>query len=200
MQLIERVRLYNDSDARPRNGKMIAPPLHYWNEYIYGMWNLGNDYRSRSTLYGSYPNGYLKRISTMFPDKKDVLHLCSGTIPAGNYFRIDLVKRLEDDNDPKYIIGDVHELSTIFSKNKFDLIYADIPYSVEDAEHYGPPMVKRNITFNECFKVMKKGGFLVWLDQVLPQYKKSEFDKVGEIGLSRSTNHRFREITIFRKR
>ena len=54
--------------------------------------------------------------------------------------------------------------------------------------------------FNECYKIMKKGGILIWGDQVLPQYKKVEFDIIGRIGMVKSTNHRFRVITIFKKK
>jgi len=60
-------------------------------------------------------------------------------------------------------------------------------------------MVKRNVVFKECFKVLKEGGILIWLDQVLPNYKKIEFKIIGRIGMVKSTNHRFRVITIFQK-
>ena len=79
------------------------------------------------------------------------------------------------------------------------LTLADPPYSIEDCDHYGCCMVKRNIVLKECYKVLEKGGILIWLDQVLPNYKKIEFDIIGRIGMVKSTNHRFRVITIFRK-
>jgi hypothetical protein len=77
---------------------------------------------------------------------------------------------------------------------------ADPPYSIEDCDHYGCCMVKRNIVFKECFKIIKKDGFLIWLDQVLPNYKKIEWDIVARIGMVKSTNHRFRVITVFKKK
>ena len=61
-------------------------------------------------------------------------------------------------------------------------------------------MIKRNIVFKECLKVLKKDGYLIWLDQVLPNYKKDEWDIVGRIGMVKSTNHRFRVVTIFKKK
>jgi len=60
-------------------------------------------------------------------------------------------------------------------------------------------MVKRNIVFKQAYNVLKKGGFLIWLDQVLPNYKKTEFNIIGRIGMVKSTNHRFRVVTIFQK-
>ena len=61
-------------------------------------------------------------------------------------------------------------------------------------------MIKRNKVFNECYNVLKKDGILIWLDQVLPQYKKTNFKIIGRIGMVKSTNHRFRVITIFQKK
>ena len=61
-------------------------------------------------------------------------------------------------------------------------------------------MVKRNKVLKECVKVLKSEGHLVWLDQVLPMYRKNELETVGYIGMVKSTNHRFRVITFFQKK
>lgn len=37
------------------------------------------------------------------------------------------------------------------------------------------------------------------LDQVLPMYRKDQFCVEGVIGMVKSTNHRFRVMTIFKK-
>ncbi|MCY4120418.1 MAG: hypothetical protein OXG72_05795, partial [Acidobacteria bacterium] len=47
---------------------------------IVGTWLMGNNYRSNSPIYGGYPNGYLKRIRALFPDKSSTLHLFSGQV------------------------------------------------------------------------------------------------------------------------
>mgnify|MGYP003329644360 CR=1 FL=1 len=52
----------------------------------------------------------------------------------------------------------------------------------------------------DIHRVLNKGGVLIWLDQVLPNYKKTDFDIIGRIGMVKSTNHRFRVITIFKKK
>ena len=49
-------------------------------------------------------------------------------------------------------------------------------------------------------RVDPAGAHVVWLDQVLPMYRKSCFDQEAVIGMWKSTNHRFRGITIFRRR
>jgi hypothetical protein len=162
---------------------------------ICGTWVMGNNYRVKSTYYGGYPAGYLKRIKALFPDKESVLHLFSGKVDT------DIIpgKRIDinPDREPD-VVGDAHKLGEYF-KEEFDLILSDPPYSIEDCDHYGTIMVKRNTVLKQAYKVLKKGGHLVWLDQVLPQYRKIELKPVGYIGMVKSTNHRFRVITIFEK-
>ena len=166
------------------------PSLFLSNNQILGIWVMGNNYTTKSNLYGAYPHGYLERIYALFPlIPQKSLHLFSGSLEDN-----------EDYDKVDYNTGiNAEEMSDILPHNFYERIYADPPYSVEDCERYGCCMVKRNIVFKECFKIMKQGGVLVWLDQVLPQYKKTEFKILGRIGMVKSTNHRFRVITIFKK-
>jgi len=168
------------------------PPLVCTDRWLYGVWMIGNDYRNKTTFYGAYPARYLDRVMSMFPDAQDILHLFSGSLPEGNYTRFDMVQEAD-------VQGDAHELSAHFPPESFDLILADPPYSNEDAVRYGTPMVNRNIVVKECYKILKPLGFLVWLDCVLPMYRKEQFSLIGTIGLIRSTNHRFRVVSIFRR-
>ena len=168
------------------------PPLAYTDRWFYGVWMIGNDYRNKTTFYGAYPARYLDRVMSMFPDAKDILHLFSGSVPKGNYTRFDLIQKAD-------VQGDAHKLSTYFQPESFDLILADPPYSGEDANRYGTPMVNRNIVVKECYKILQPQGFLVWLDCVLPMYRKDQFELIGTIGLIRSTNHRFRVVSVFRR-
>jgi hypothetical protein len=161
------------------------------NRWISGIWVLGNDYRG-SGYYGAYPPNYLKRVLALFPDAAKVLHLFSGSLPPGNYVRFDL-------NGQGDVAGDAHDLASYFRPNQFDLVLADPPYSSEDAENYGSPLIKRNRVLAECVKVLQPGGFVVWLDQVLPMFRKCELHLCGAIGIVRSTNHRFRVASFFRK-
>jgi hypothetical protein len=70
---------------------------------------------------------------------------------------------------------------------------------VEDAERYQTTMIKRNGVMR-ALQRLRTGAHVVWLDQVLPMYRKSAFDIEGVIGMVKSTNHRFRVVTIFRRR
>ena len=83
--------------------------------------------------------------------------------------------------------------------DRYDLVLADPPYSVEDADHYRTTMVKRNVVMR-ALQRLPIGAHVVWLDQVLPMYRKDCFEQEAAIGMWKSSNHRFRGITIFRRR
>lgn len=163
---------------------------------LYGIWFGGNNYRNKTAYHGAYPFNYLARVTSMFPDAQRVLHLFSGSLPKDpGYTRFDLREDIDAD-----VHGNAEELSTHFADDSFDIIYADPPYTGEDADRYGTPMVNRNKVVRQTYAVLESGGYLVWLDMVLPMYRKDELELMGVIGLVRSTNHRFRNVVIFRKR
>lgn len=60
-------------------------------------------------------------------------------------------------------------------------------------------MVKRNVVMKALAK-SQSGTHVVWLDQVLPMYRKDEWEVEAVIGMVKSTNHRFRVIVVFRRR
>ena len=161
---------------------------------IVGTWIMGNDYRVSSGYYGGYPAGYLKRIKALFPDKSDVLHIFSG--------KVDLVNLPGDTVDinnglnPTYT-DDAQTLQHV-PLDRYDLILADPPYSEDDALRYGTTMVKRTKVMR-ALQSVSGGTHIVWLDQVLPMYRKDIFAIDAVIGMVKSTNHRFRVVTIFRR-
>lgn len=183
MNLKDRVNNYHTK--YPNYSKLIIN-----RDCIEGMWVMGNNYTTKTSLYGAYPHGYLDRIHSLFPlIPGKTLHLFSGSLPdSPDYDKVDYNTGL-----------DAETFSEIIPHDTYELILADPPYSVEDCERYGCCMVKRNVVFKQAYNVLKKGGYLIWLDQVLPNYKKTDFKIEGRIGMVKSTNHRFRVITIFKK-
>jgi hypothetical protein len=161
---------------------------------VVGTWIMGNDYRVKSAYYGGYPAGYLRRVRALFPDKRRVLHLFSG--------KVDLAALPGDTVDinadlgPTYV-DDAQKLENV-PLDTYDLILADPPYSVEDAERYQTTMIKRNAVMR-ALQGVAAGTHIVWLDQVLPMYRKDAFAIDAVIGMVKSTNHRFRVVTIFRR-
>ena len=162
---------------------------------VVGTWIMGNDYRVKSTYYGGYPAGYLRRIRALFPDKRQVLHLFSGRVDLDAFpgDTVDINPKLK----PTYV--DNAQTLTRVPLDRYDLVLADPPYSVEDADHYQTTMVKRNVVMR-ALQRLSIGAHVVWLDQVLPMYRKDAFEQEAAIGMWKSTNHRFRGITIFRRR
>lgn len=162
---------------------------------IVGTWIMGNNYRVKSEYYGGYPAGYLRRVKALFPDKINILHLFSGKVDK-SIIPGDTVD-INSDLEPDYV-DDAQTLEKV-PLESYDLVMADPPYSVEDAERYQTTMVKRNKVMAALGARLTLGCHVVWLDQVLPMWKKVEFDLVGVIGIVKSTNHRFRVVTIFQR-
>ena len=161
---------------------------------IVGIWIMGNDYRVKSEYYGGYPAGYLRRVQALFPDKTRALHLFSGKVNLETFpgDTVDINPALA----PTYV-DDAQTLTQVPLEN-YDLVLADPPYSVEDAEHYQTTMIKRNVVMR-ALQRLPAGAHVVWLDQVLPMYRKDFFVIDAVIGMVKSTNHRFRVVTIFRR-
>lgn len=186
----DRIKSYTDATGFPLS-LFIAEDGR-----VVGTWIMGNNYRVKSTFYGGYPAGYLRRIKALFPEKKNVLHLFSGKVDTQAF-----PGRTVDINEaykPDYV-EDAHTLTRV-PLEQFDLVLCDPPYSVEDCDHYQTTMVKRNVVMRALGARLKKGTHVVWLDQVLPMYRKDQFKLEGVVGMVKSTSHRFRVVTIFRKK
>jgi hypothetical protein len=168
---------------------------------LVGTWILGNDYRVKSEYYGGYPNTYLPRVRSLFPEKKRTLHLFSGMVDTaafpGDTVDMSLDLALRHPVGGTHYTDDAQTLKRV-PLDTYDLVLADPPYSVEDAEHYQTSMVKRNKVFQSLAR-LSPGTHVVWLDQVLPMWRKDTFDLIGVVGIVRSTNHRFRVMSVFRR-
>lgn len=162
---------------------------------IVGTWILGQNYTVKSGFYGGFPHGYLSRIKALFPDKNKVLHVFSGkvdlTIMPGDTVDIN------GDLQPTFV-DDAQTLERV-PLERYDLVTGDPPYSVEDAERYQTTMVKRNLVMAALGARLPTGAHVVWLDQVLPMFRKDQFSIEAVIGMVKSTNHRFRVVTVLGK-
>lgn len=192
--IAQRAEYYNSAFA-------AFPASHLWvrqekgREVLYGIWQLGNDYRNPTRYYGAYPKGYLTRVMALFPDMwgDETLHLFSGSLPPGNYLRCDLTQDCE-------LPGSAYDLPEMLGGcPAFRLILADPPYSEEDAKKYSTPMVNRGKTFRALAEIAYPGAFCVWLDTVWPMHRSAQWVTVGRIPIIRSTNHRVRLCSIFQR-
>ena len=195
------------------------PPLATSADWVGGTWLIGACYKNPNPLYGAYPRGYLERVHSMFPDTLRVLHVFSGGLTvehaiaaawpgmayrkasgcptADDGLAIELVD-LHGPEQGRYPTwqGDLFNMPAEWA-GRFDLILADPPYSTDDAKKYGTPMVNRGKVMHKLREVCKPGGNLVWLDQVWPMHRKTDWRTWAQIGLVRSTNHRVRLVSMF---
>jgi len=181
----------------------IFSPLISANGCVCGYWLMGNDYRNRTRYYGAYPPSYLKRIRLLFPEEfaeGQILHCFAGMVQVDDPTR-ETTFDLRDDIDPlPDVQGNAVELSKYFGPESFDLILADPPYG-GNHEKYGTPPVNKKKVVQECSKVLKDGGHLVWLDTIMPMWAKADgWRLVGTIGLCQSTNHQTRLVTILEQK
>lgn len=180
------------------------PASHPWlvqeqdRHVLYAVWVMGQDYRNKTPLYGAYPPDYVNRIDALFPDATNVLHAFSGSLPAGDYERLDSVNRTLDTARERFTLGSVYDTADYYT-TPFDLIVADPPYSDDDAEKYQTPMINRVKAFAGLAPALHQGGHLVWLDTTWPIHSKTQWVTVGRICIIRSTNHRVRLCSIFER-
>jgi hypothetical protein len=189
MTPVQRIRAYEAA-----TGWLDTLWVHATSECILGHWVLGNDYRVKSGYHGGYPATYLRRIKALFPERQRALHLFSGKVDIEAFPGVtcDLNPALE----PDYI--DNAETLEKVPLYQFDIILADPPYTGEDADRYGTPMVNRGKVMQALTRV-RAGAAVVWLDMTLPMYRKADWRVLARIGVTRSTNHRFRTVTVFER-
>lgn len=170
-------------------------------DLLYGVWYIGNDYQNKSNYYGAYPASLLQRYDVIlnnlfFKKEKKILHLFSGGLPKNDrYDRVDIKKEHGD------IIGNAENLSSLV-QHQYEVIMADPPYSSADATIYGNDcLVDRAKVLQQCSMVLFDGGVLIWLDCITWLDIDIPFNLkiIGVIPIVRSTNHRFRLVTIFMK-
>lgn len=199
MTLAERAQAFNDAYSKwPASHLRVVQEQGH--DVLYGRWVLGNNYKAKTEFYGSYPPGYLPRVAVLFPDIEPIsvsdgrlttLHVFSGSLPEGTYVRCDLLQPAELQMDVRLL-----EPSR---DGRYDLIVADTPYSAEDAKRYGTAMPARGHVMRALARVARPSAFLVWLDTCWPMHRKAEWSTVGRIAITRSTNHRIRDLTIFQR-
>jgi len=179
-------------------GEEVFPTLIAEKGWLYGFWLIGREWKKNpSSIYGGYPGNYLERIRSLFPDvpPEKTLHCFKGATATLRLERsVDKVAKW----NPTYL-ADVEDGLPMIPDNEFQLTYADPPYSIEDAVHYGPPMINRKKVMQVLHRITAPGGNLVWLDQVRPMYRKEDWEQWGTIGIAAGTNCRVRCVSLFRK-
>jgi hypothetical protein len=159
---------------------------------VYGWWYFGNLYKRVKGYHGEYPPSYLRRMRALFPGLSPVLHVFGGTVPpADGEFKIDINPKLKPD-----VCCNAQLLP--FKPNTFEIVYADPPYTKEDARKYGYKMPNARLVLRSIRSVVKEGAILVWMDLRVPLFSKYYWELIGTIGLFTGTNRVVRTCAIFR--
>lgn len=204
MTLDRRVAAYAASAEGQRFPDSV-PRVSPSGRWLDATWIMGNDFEATAPLYGAYPPRYIERVLALFPEVEEmrqVLHLFAGCVQptqptlldASDWVRVD--KSFDRQPRPS-VYADATALP--FARAPFRLVLADPPYSKADAVRYGVKMVNRKNVLREVARCHAPGTQLVWLDTVLPMYRKDEWLHYGNITIVRSTNHRYRVAALFER-
>lgn len=167
------------------------PPTVYSHGWIYGLWYCGTSFQ-KAVYYGQFPSTFVKRIRAMFPTER-MLHLCCG--------RCHIIGAMNVDNQPLPevdVIADVEALP--FSAHTFDVILLDPPYSEPDATRYKQKrLIHPSKVMQEAARVLVPDGWLLWLDEKYPAYRRAEWRLRGLIGIVTGFERRTRALSMFRR-
>jgi hypothetical protein len=176
-----------------RLNELKYPPTIWSHDWIYGLWYCGTAFQ-KSIYYGQFPMTFVKRITTAFlPGEFDFLHACAGRCHIDGAINMDIHNLPEVD-----VVGNVESME--FADNSFDVCLIDPPYSEEDASRYKVKrLIKPKITMAEIKRVLRPGGWLLWLDERYPSYRRGEWELKGLIGIVTGAERRARVLSMFRK-
>lgn len=190
--LADRAESYRQRFPQCPNAVWVAGDKGQW---LYGVWQMGQYWKNATRYYGAYPHSFLERTHALFPEIEqcDVLHAFSGSLPKGDYTRLDINPSCEPD-----IVGSVYDLAALTDRT-FRLVIADPSYSAADAKRYDTPSINRGKATTAIASVVPAGGHLVWLDTAWPMYRKALWHYYGAIEIRRSTNQRLRGVSLFER-
>lgn len=161
--------------------------------WIYGVWYCSTSFQ-KAVYYGQYPSTFVKRILAMFPESK-MLHLCCGRCRIDGAVNVDIHDLPEVD-----IISDVENLPENLKQAQFDVVLIDPPYSEQDANRYKVPrLINSRKVMIQAKESLKDGGYLLWLDEKYPSYRRNDWQLVGLISIVTGFERRVRVLSIFKK-
>lgn len=110
-------------------------------------------------------------------------------------FRVDIKPEVNPD-----VVCDAHELSE-HVHHKFDIIFADPPYSNQEAEDiYGTPNLKYKVWTSEATKLLNnKGLLIVYHKYVMPNPEPEKYSVVKRVFIGNRTYHPPRVAIYFQK-
>jgi tRNA G10 N-methylase Trm11 len=121
--------------------------------------------------------------------------LCCGRCKIDGAVNVDIHDLPEVD-----IIADIENLPDDLKKQEFDVVLIDPPYSEQDANRYKVPrLVNARKVMVQAKLALKNGGYLLWLDEKYPSYRRNDWQLVGLISVVTGFERRVRVLSIFKK-
>lgn len=143
-----------------------------------------------------YAEEWLLKLARQILDSEcaEILNLFCGMNKQG--FRVDINPEVKPD-----LLWDAHNLTEKINK-KFDIIFADPPYSNEEAkEIYGTGKLNYKKWTSEAEKLLNEGGLLiVYHKYVMPNPNPEIFEVVKRVFIGTRTYHLPRVAIYFRKK
>ncbi|MCW7460172.1 class I SAM-dependent methyltransferase [Leptospira bandrabouensis] len=169
---------------------------------FYGEWDYGQNFKNISEYKGAYSIQDLTRLEACIPNMGHLLHIFSGSIPAGPYCRLD--NNFAVIGTPvlgRDVVGEATDAHLHFGKDSFDVIMADPPWSRYHSEEiYNCSLVDKAKVMRSLFQILKPGGIVIWKDFSKPLWFGTEFDYLGRICIDPSSGHDDRSFKFFKKK
>jgi len=176
--------------------------------------------RPMGSYKGRYPKTFLKRLDKIVPlEGKKVLHLFSGSLPTvedDGYGGCQHTVDIKESNNPTHccdILGNIP-----IEDGSYDLVIPDPPYDYDtktasviySKKLYGTGMVKPYSFVGEACRLVKPGGYLAILHQLVyfnPESCESRkwlsaygnWERKATIAITTGPNMRVRALNIFKK-
>lgn len=128
-------------------------------------------------------------------EELDILQLFCGRNKYGT--RVDIKDEVNPD-----LIGDAHKLSTFLPQHTYDVVFADPPYSTEEARDiYGTPKLNYMAWTREADKYLESGGLLVvYHKYIMPNPNPEKYVVAKRVFIGNRTYHLPRAVIFFQKK
>lgn len=174
----------------PRIAEVTRPPYTATSgKWVWGVWYCGTSFK-KATIYGAYPKGFVNRVRMLFPTQQ-ILHLCCGMAHMENAVNVDV----RSDVKPN-VVADAEALP--FAAESFEITLIDPPYTENDAMRYGVSrLLNGRKVMHELERVLRPGGWLLWLDEKYPSYRRGTWQLRGLIAVITGFERRTRVLSMF---
>lgn len=144
-------------------------------------------------IYGQYPRGLIAKLLPLLGcERREILHVCSGSLPRGEGVRVDVRPDARPD-----VLADGRSLP--FADGSIAAVMVDPPYCEEYAESlYGVEYPRPSHLLAEAARVVRPGGRIAFVHYIVPRAVPG-MRRVRIMGMSTGENMPMRAITIYER-